>query len=1840
MNISRSLAEAAGGIRIPSYLAGRMITSRGWSFRFFPLSKTCKHLGLLFERLQPSKPGLADYALWIYGVILGLAWLIVATRFLQTGELPSPHVRENLLLWFFSVIAIPLLLGISAGGNLLADRRSNLMAALEQDMVASLEAIDAESGGIIQNQKRRILDLLSRPSLVNELRAAQLDKQPTKPILDRIWREGCDLGLRMRALTIIGHGSFIQSRIETEFSKKVNAVILGILSNSLGSVLASEPDPNVLFPTITESKAKSSLMVLMERLGIDSPQNTSLDNIERLWFGWTSFSTRLWLDKKVWYIVNILWNQDLAFSTFLTDRIGGDNRKDGVCQIDSHEHEDEIHSTKNSMVELGAFHLGIDGLELVACSKNDSRSGATSLRLIAERGKSERTSLTQIIGSETWLTLAFPSKRMPDFILAARVSLSPVFVDLHWETVMLVLMLIAAIALVLIVAFLLSEFLAAPIVRMSQGLKLIAAGNLDITVAEDRRDELGEAGIALDKMTRSLRERRKISRFVAPQVLELVAGGDLERAAGGRISEVTVLASDMRNFTTISESHPPREVFSTLNRHLTAMTQAIQAHGGAIDRFIGDAVVAVFYPGGLLPSTVRALSAARAMMSAHANLQLRRKASGEFQYSIGVGIETGRVVTGVMGDEETRLDFTVVGEPASHAAELENLSKRGKASRIVVSQTVRNSIDVWNHDDSLNPLHHMFLPLEGVPGVWELDGSPPPEITDNDIDHHDFIAPEIIHDMTAANHHGYSDNSSQKTPITGMPTTSAQDNRGEEAVVPSDSGGNLSEDEAHKNNPRRHYSSVLLFLLWFLPLILIGTAISALRRSHLETELRRAQTLLQQDASWIGKTIDPRLQTTLFLREQIGNTLRRFPRNYSIQEARTWLPKRLAATFRKIESDLPGIFWAWCGYPLFPVNSSQEREFVPDERLCVTGGKPAPIDRSMLFTLSKAIYWKNVWSLTSFEDLPDVKRDSLGSEMSKLFQSPRSFDVLRQAMIVLHPTTLNKTQTTFFCYPLSTHDLRGQNENLFTGMKKETALLKIPTRPRNSPTFFRRQFYGNLLIFIDPSSITPRRSINFITKYLKTRGTQLSLVTPASKVETNSNITAPDSSGSSVLSICTAMQKYIHSAMSSSLHTVQSSSTLFHSVRLGNQIFQIKLSRLIPESFMSRHLITAFAIAAILWTLFCVRILLQHRFDIKLHWLLTSAFLLAVIPSLFPAILILERSRHESDLRLVMDERARMESAARTFDDAREFGNSWLFALFDEFSRHPDFINSLRSSSDPLTRQKDDKRKSDALTRLVNRVVPTGIQPDSANFFDNSGFFAQWPTAKAENQKNSEMFGRLVTFLFKSNLQTHSNLSDRDELLLNAEFEEIRNIIPLLIGSIGYARMFMSQIYIGEWLIGGAQRPFFFRKSILSGGKPCFGLCLMFREPFDLYQFHSWLTIDPTWGLSNLDFGIVNRFYPGAFLFSPFMFFSEFNYSLYQGELQARISSPLHRLTTVAAESLEPVVETFDTGDSARMTMVYPAKSSDKWLFIVESPIGHLLSESRKSFDRSRLLLLAILASVLLLSRRVATRFISPALELARAAQCVTEGNFEVCLPIDRTDEFGILANAFNDMTKEAKSGRLLGRFVSGAVRAVARDDSRERAAQEGESLEAVILFAGLADFKHMIQTAEPVALVKSLNSHLESMSRLVRDHGGEIDKFIGDKILAVFYPAEGTGVTKAILKAVAAAQAMREYATTASELPCPLCVGITAGPVLAGILGTEAVRLELTVIGDTVNLASRLSDLAATLPGGGMIVDGHIAETLMQTWRDSSEKQPHIERMTTTRVKGKTREIEIFLVW
>lgn len=189
----------------------------------------------------------------------------------------------------------------------------------------------------------------------------------------------------------------------------------------------------------------------------------------------------------------------------------------------------------------------------------------------------------------------------------------------------------------------------------------------------------------LDERTRRERVHRLLGRYVSDPVADALLA-DRGSVAGTRRS-VAILFSDLRGFSTYSEHATPEQVVAHLNEYFDGMVDAIAASGGVVDKFIGDALMAVF--GGVLPLDApceAALASARAMRARLRELNARWAAAGRPVFEHGIGLHFGEVLQGDIGSAN-RMDFTVIGDAVNIAARVEGLTKQ-LPSRVLLTEAV------------------------------------------------------------------------------------------------------------------------------------------------------------------------------------------------------------------------------------------------------------------------------------------------------------------------------------------------------------------------------------------------------------------------------------------------------------------------------------------------------------------------------------------------------------------------------------------------------------------------------------------------------------------------------------------------------------------------------------------------------------------------------------------------------------------------------------------------------------------------------------------------------------------------------------------------------------------------------------------------------------------------------------------------------------------------------------------------------------------------------------------------------------------------------------------------
>jgi len=228
-----------------------------------------------------------------------------------------------------------------------------------------------------------------------------------------------------------------------------------------------------------------------------------------------------------------------------------------------------------------------------------------------------------------------------------------------------------------------------PVAVLADAARRVRRGRYDDPVEVPGRDELGLLATSFNDMMKGLSERDRVrdllGKVVSPEVAEELLSRGIE--LGGEEREVSVLFSDVRDFTSLAERRSPQELVGFLNAYLTRVSDIVERNGGVVDKYIGDAVMAVF--GAPLSEEDDALRAVRTGMGMVAALE----ELGDEAPSIGVGINTDVVVAGNMGST-TRLNYTVIGDGVNLASRLEGLTKRYGVP-VIVSESTRNACPGW-----------------------------------------------------------------------------------------------------------------------------------------------------------------------------------------------------------------------------------------------------------------------------------------------------------------------------------------------------------------------------------------------------------------------------------------------------------------------------------------------------------------------------------------------------------------------------------------------------------------------------------------------------------------------------------------------------------------------------------------------------------------------------------------------------------------------------------------------------------------------------------------------------------------------------------------------------------------------------------------------------------------------------------------------------------------------------------------------------------------------------------------------------------------------------------------
>jgi adenylate cyclase len=250
----------------------------------------------------------------------------------------------------------------------------------------------------------------------------------------------------------------------------------------------------------------------------------------------------------------------------------------------------------------------------------------------------------------------------------------------------------------LLFAILMSGGITRPVRLLLEGTREIEAGHLDRSIEVITRDEIGQLSAAFNRMVEQLRHKERIretfGRYIDPRVVEGLINQPKLAAAEGQRRVMTILFCDMKGFTTLSEGMTPQGLVKVMNRYLSTMSEPIRRHGGVIDKYIGDAIMAYWGPP-FVEETDESQFACLAAIEMIKRIAPLRKEVTELlgvrviptECDIRIGVATGEALVGSIGSE-VMMNYTVMGDTVNLAARLEAANKLYGCRSLIAEATV------------------------------------------------------------------------------------------------------------------------------------------------------------------------------------------------------------------------------------------------------------------------------------------------------------------------------------------------------------------------------------------------------------------------------------------------------------------------------------------------------------------------------------------------------------------------------------------------------------------------------------------------------------------------------------------------------------------------------------------------------------------------------------------------------------------------------------------------------------------------------------------------------------------------------------------------------------------------------------------------------------------------------------------------------------------------------------------------------------------------------------------------------------------------------------------------
>ena len=624
---------------------------------------------------------------WLISINILLLLIMAIILFSGLGFDKWPKInlltRFSLSYLLASFLPLILLVGVAYGYLMLYENTSINQA--KSDLLSVLKTFDAQKNVSVKEYREAFVKALNDEKIKSLLKGKEIDEELiVNRVLD-IFKEGKLPLLGVKLVNENGEGAFVKGSDSDDFDFKLLVKsFLSIQVNILRKKMVEDSSGRKFekYESEDDLANKGYRAILGRDVDGDVTKRLSEPILSKNGdFCSYQIYDLLKIDGKAKYMLFVAWDDKTLDNEIISKSITNYSIKN-------------ISDNKNRKRNFLAYKIIGQDLKDIGeksrhhLSQNLSDSINSHAKLVALTKKNDT------FVEDDNIVVIMPALSFNQTLFVGWVSKSDILADLFYrKNVLLILVLLSLIVLWICVIRSAFAFLK-PISALKGALDEVSIGNLNVGFNNAPNDELGNLSNEFSKMIDELEEKERLSKIISDHAVQALQKNSSNLINDTETFKGVALVSDIRNFTGMSEKYDPVIITELLNEHFAEMAKIISDKGGLIYKFIGDAIEAVFPEKDDYEESAseRAFKAGSMMIDRLSVINNRRKNKDLFTYRIGVGLCYGTMYSGTVGSLETRLDYSILGDPLKKAAKFEALSIQNSDFPIVVGEEIAEKI--------------------------------------------------------------------------------------------------------------------------------------------------------------------------------------------------------------------------------------------------------------------------------------------------------------------------------------------------------------------------------------------------------------------------------------------------------------------------------------------------------------------------------------------------------------------------------------------------------------------------------------------------------------------------------------------------------------------------------------------------------------------------------------------------------------------------------------------------------------------------------------------------------------------------------------------------------------------------------------------------------------------------------------------------------------------------------------------------------------------------------------------------------------------------------------------